>query len=201
VARTFASIEPAVARWITRQSMFFVATAPLSEHGRVNVSPKGPIGTFAVLGPHRVAYLDFFGSGAETVAHLRENGRIVIMFCAFSGPPRIVRLHGTGTPVWPQDPQFESLLEQGAFAGLTGVPEARRAIVSVEVERVGQSCGYGVPLMEPAGEREHFDLSKRKRLRTQGAQEMTVFQATRNAESLDGLPAVPSPARANAERA
>ena len=201
MGKTFEEITDHHRAWIARQSMFFVATAPLGADGHVNVSPKSPVGSLQVLGPQHVAYLDVGGSGAETIAHVRENGRIVIMFCAFSGPPRIIRLHGTGTPVWPQDPRFEALLEQGAFAGLTGVPEARRAIVSVEVERVGQSCGYGVPLMEPAGEREHFDLSKRKRLRTQGAQEMTVFQATRNAESLDGLPAVPSPAPANAERA
>jgi hypothetical protein len=202
MARTFETIEPALIRWIERQPMFFVATAPLAADGRVNVSPKGPIGTFAVLGPRSVAYLDFFGSGAETVAHLRENGRIVVMFCAFSGPPRIVRLHGTGAPVWPDDPRFEPLLEQAGFHGLTDVPEARRAIVSVDVERISQSCGYGVPLMEHVGEREHFDLSKRKRLRTLGPQEMTAFQASRNAESLDGLPAVPSSsARAKAERA
>jgi hypothetical protein len=202
MARTFDTIEPAIARWISRQPMFFVATAPLAAGGHVNVSPKGPIGTFAVLGPRSVAYLDFFGSGAETVAHLRENGRIVVMFCAFAGPPKIIRLHGTGRPVWPYEPEFEPLLEQAGFHGLTDVPEARRAIVTVEVERIGQSCGYGVPLMEHVGEREHFDLSKRKRRRTMDPQEMTAFQANRNAESLDGLPAVPSmPARAKAERA
>jgi hypothetical protein len=171
--------------------MFFVATAPLSESGRVNVSPKGPIGTFAVLGPRQAAYLDFFGSGAETVAHLRENGRIVVMLCAFSGPPRIVRLHGRGTPVWPHEERFDDLLAAGDFSGLTDVDEARRAIVLIDVERVSESCGYGVPLMEHVGEREHFDLSKRKRLRTMGSEEMRSFQAQRNARSLDGLPAVP----------
>src|SRR3712207_9256598 len=92
-------IDEHLAGWIAKQPMFFVGSAPLSPDGRVNVSPKGPIGTLAVLGPHRVAYLDFFGSGAETIAHLRENGRIVVMLCAFGGPPRIVRLHGRGAVV------------------------------------------------------------------------------------------------------
>ena len=195
MARTFEAIDDRLAAWMRRQPMFFVATAPLAADGLVNVSPKGPIGTFAVLGPARVAYLDFFGSGAETVAHLRENGRIVVMLCAFEGPPQIVRLHGTGRPVWPDDADFDDLLEAGGFAGLTGVEEARRAIVDVEVARISKSCGYGVPLMEPTGERDHFDLSKRKRLRTLGPEEMVTWQARRNAESLDGLPAVPTPGR------
>ena len=192
MARTLDAIDDRLERWIGAQPMFFVATAPLSADGRVNVSPKGPIGTFAILGPHRVAYLDFFGSGAETVAHLRENGRIVVMLCAFEGPPRIVRLHGTGSVVWPGDAAFERLHEDAGFAGLTGVEEARRAIVVVDVERIAESCGYGVPLMEQVGEREHFDLSKRKRLRTLGSEGLVAFQAERNAESIDGLPAVPA---------
>ena len=191
MARTFDAIDEHLAKWIAEQPMFFVATAPLSAEGRVNVSPKGPIGTFAVLGPHRVAYLDFFGSGAETIAHVRENGRIVVMLCAFAGPPQIVRLHGTGSVVWPEDEGFEALLRDAAFSGLTDVPEARRAIVVVDVERISRSCGYGVPLMEQVGERAHFDKSKRKRLRTMGGEDMVAFQAGRNAESIDGLPAVP----------
>ena len=196
MARTFEAIDDTLAAWIGRQPMFFVATAPLSADGHVNVSPKGPIGTFAVLGPAQVAYLDFFGSGAETVAHVRENGRIVVMFCAVDGPPQIVRLHGRGSVVWPGDPDFDGLLARASFAGLTDVEEARRAIVVVDVARISRSCGYGVPLMEQTGERGHFDLSKRKRLRTMGAEGLAEFQAGRNAESLDGLPAVPpQPAR------
>jgi Pyridoxamine 5'-phosphate oxidase len=191
MARTFDGVDDHLAAWLAAQSMFFVGTAPLSAAGHVNLSPKGPMSTFAVLRPHEVAYLDFFGSGAETVAHLRENGRIVVMFCAFSGPPRIVRLHGTGEAVWPGDSRFDALLDQAGFHGLTDVEQARRAIVVVQVERIAQSCGYGVPLMEHVGEREHFDKSKRKRLRTLGAGEMVRFQQERNAESLDGLPAVP----------
>lgn len=190
MARTFDTVDERLREWIVRQSIFFVATAPLACDGHVNVSPKGPIGTLAVLGPRRIAYLDFFGSGAETVAHLRENGRIVVMLCAFEGPPQIVRLHGHGRPMWPGEVEYEELLEHADFTGLTAVEEARRAIVLVEVERISKSCGYGVPLMEHVGEREHFDLSKRKRLRHLGPDAMRAYQTGRNAQSVDGLPAV-----------
>jgi hypothetical protein len=191
VARTVDEIDEQLRTWIGRQPMFFVGTAPLSEAGHVNVSPKGPMSTFAVLGPRQVAYLDFFGSGAETVAHVRENGRIVVMLCAFDGPPQIVRLHGRGRVVWRDDPDFAELLGRGAFSGLTTVDEAQRAIVVVDVTRIARSCGYGVPLMEQVGERDHFELSKHKRLRTMGSEPLLTFQADRNAQSIDGLPAVP----------
>lgn len=190
MASTHDTIDASLERWIRRQPMFFVASAPLDLRGHVNVSPKGPISTFAVLDPNTVAYLDFFGSGAETVAHLRENGRIVVMLCAFEGPPRIIRLHGRGRVVWPDDARFDELFALGAFSGLTDLEEARRAIVVVDVERISKSCGYGVPLMDHAGERDHFDLSKRKRLRTMGTERLSEFQAKRNATSIDGLPAV-----------
>ena len=190
MASTKRRIDDALAAWIAEQPMFFVGTAPLAADGLVNVSPKGPIGTFAVLGPHRVAYLDFFGSGAETVAHLRENARIVVMLCAFSGPPRIVRLHGAGSVVWPGDEGFDALLAEGAFSGLCDVPELRRAIVVVDVERISLSCGYGVPLMEHVGEREDYERSTRKKLRTTDPETVLARLLARNAESLDGLPAV-----------
>jgi hypothetical protein len=192
MARTYEAIDTALADWIARQPLFFVATAPLAADGHVNVSPKGPIGTLRVLGPRRVAYLDFFGSGAETAAHLRENGRIVVMLCAFEGPPRIVRLHGTGRVLAAGEPDFDALVAEGGFAPVT-VPEARRAVVVVDVSRISTSCGYLVPEMEVRGERPHFDLSKRKRLRTEGPEEMRRRQAERNATSLDGLPSVPRP--------
>src|ERR687889_401149 len=96
MAKVFDGIDEHLRRWIARQALFFVATAPLSEDGHVNVSPKGPIGSLKVLDDHTVAYLDVVGSGAETIAHIRENGRVVVMLCAFDGPPRILRLHGTG---------------------------------------------------------------------------------------------------------
>jgi len=190
MARTYEAIDDHLRDWIARQPMFFVATAPLAQDGHVNVSPKGPSGTFRVLGPRRAAYLDLVGSGAETIAHLRENGRVVVMFCAFEGPPRIVRLHGRGEVVLPGDPRYERLLADAAFEETT-VPEARRAIVLVEVSRIGSSCGYGVPLMDFAGERPHMDASKRKRLRTGGPDAIERYQQEHNRESIDRLPAVP----------
>jgi len=191
MGKEYERIEPRLWEFIENQKVFFVASAPLAADGRVNVSPKGPIGTFAVLGPNQVAYLDFYGSGAETVAHLRENGRITVMFCAFEGPPRILRLQGTGEAVFTDDPRFDELLERAGFDPYT-IPEARRAIVLVDVDRIATSCGYTVPPMEVSGERPHFDLSKRKRLRTMGSEGIVAFQSERNAASLDGLPAVPS---------
>jgi hypothetical protein len=191
MARTYEQIDEHLREWIARQPMFFVASAPLAEDGHVNVSPKGPGGTLRVLGPARVAYLDLTGSGAETIAHLRENGRIVVMFCAFDGPPRIVRLHGRGEVVLPEDPRYEALLAEADFDEPT-VPEARRAIVLVEVARIGSSCGYGVPLMDFAGERPHTDASTRKRLRTGGPDAVVRYQQENNRESIDGLPAVPA---------
>jgi hypothetical protein len=195
VARTFDVIDDHLREWIARQPLFFVGTAPLAADGHVNVSPKGPIGTLRVLGPHRVAYLDVSGSGAETVAHLRENGRIVVMLCAFEGPPQIIRLHGTGEAVFRDDERFDALLEQCAFEETT-IPEARRAIVVVDVHRIAKSCGYGVPVMEERGARPHYDRSKRKRLRTHGSEGMLRADAERNATSIDGLPAVPLSERA-----
>ena len=191
MARTYDEIDDHMREWIARQPMFFVASAPLAGNGHVNVSPKGPGGTLRVLGPRRVAYLDYSGSGAETIAHLRENGRVVVMLCAFDGPPRIVRLHGRGEVVLPADPRFEALLAEAAFEEPT-LPESRRAIVVVEVSRIGSSCGYGVPLMDHVGERPHMDASTRKRARTHGPDAFTAYQAEHNVRSIDGLPAVPN---------
>src|SRR3954467_9463046 len=109
MGRTYDGIDERLAAWIARQPLFFVGSAPSGEDGHVNVSPKGPIGTLRVLDEHTVAYLDIVGSGAETIAHVRENGRIVVMLCAFDGPPRILRLHGSGRVVLPDDPEFEPL--------------------------------------------------------------------------------------------
>lgn len=189
MAKSYDTIDEHLRDWLARQPMFFVASAPLAADGHVNVSPKGPIGTLRVLGPRRVAYLDLSGSGAETVAHLRENGRLTIMFCAFEGPPRIVRLHGTGEAVTGGDPRFDALLDEAAFEETT-VPEARRSIVVVEVTRISDSCGYGVPLMSYEGERPHMHLSKTKRLRTHGPDGLARYVAEKNATSIDGLAAI-----------
>ena len=156
MASTLEEIDPALERWIGRQPMFFVGSAPLADDGHVNVSPKGPIGSLAVLDDHTVAYLDVVGSGAETIAHLRENGRIVVMLCAFEGPPKILRLHGRGELVTPGDPRFDELIERCDFDEL-GPPEARRAVVVVHVARIADSCGYGVPLMSFEGQRPHHE--------------------------------------------
>ena len=189
MAHLYDDITDHLRTWVARQSMFFVATAPLSGDGHVNVSPKGPIGSLRVLDRHRVAYLDITGSGVETIAHLRENGRIVVMLCAFEGPPRIVRFHGRGEVLLPEDPRFAALLEEARFED-PSLPEARRSIVVVEVSRVSDSCGYGVPLMSFEGLREHHALSVGKKLRTMGADGYAEHRRGRNAASLDGLPAV-----------
>src|SRR3954463_16588762 len=115
MGKVFEGIDEHQREWIARQALFFVGTAPLAGGGHVNVSPKGPTGSLRVLDDHTVAYLDVVGSGAETIAHLRENGRIVVMLCAFEGPPRILRLHGTGEVVLVGDERFGALLEQGGY--------------------------------------------------------------------------------------
>jgi hypothetical protein len=189
VSDTFEGIDERLAGWIASQSLFFVATAPLSEEGHVNVSPKGPIDMLRVLGEQEVAYLDLIGSGAETIAHLQENARIVIMVCAFSGPPRILRLHGRGEVILAGEERFEELIERCDF-GPPSVPEARRAIIRVDVARVGDSCGYGVPLMSYEGERPHMGAWAEKKVRVGGPEALLDYQRTNNANSIDGLPAV-----------
>jgi hypothetical protein len=189
MAKVFEEITPHLRDWVGRQAMFFVATAPLAADGLVNVSPKGPIGSLAVVDGHTVAYLDVSGSGAETIAHLRENGRIVVMLCAFEGPPRIVRFHGTGRVVRWDDPEFGAWLERCGFED-PSIPESRRSVIVVAVERVSDSCGYGVPRMAFEGLREHHALSSAKSLRVLGPEAYEERKRTKNARSLDGLPAV-----------
>jgi Pyridoxamine 5'-phosphate oxidase len=188
VARTYPEIDERLAGWVVHQPLFLVGTAPSGDDGHVNVSPKGPIGSLRVLDPRTVAYLDIVGSGAETIAHVRQNGRIVIMLCAFAGPPRIVRLHGSAEVLQPAGAGFAELLAHGFHE--PEAPEARRAIIRVDVTRVSDSCGYGVPLMTYDGERPHQDLSTAKRLRTHGSEAMRDYQRKHNLRSLDGLPAV-----------
>jgi hypothetical protein len=197
MGKVFDGIDGHLERWIGEQQMFFVGTAPLHGEGHVNVSPKAPIETLRVLGPDAVAYLDLVGSGAETIAHLRENARIVIMLCAFQGPPRIVRLHGRGDVLLASEPGFEERLERCGFVK-PEVAEARRAIVTVRVERVADSCGYGVPLMSYAGRRPHMNAWAAKKVRVGGPDALRDYQREKNELSIDGLPAVtlpvPSPA-------
>ena len=189
MAKVFTAIDAHLREWVDRQALFFVGTAPLSADGHVNVSPKGPIGSLKVLGPRQVAYLEITGSGSETIAHLRENGRIVVMLCAFDGAPRIVRFHGRGEVVWPEDPRFEQLLEMADFDD-PSVPEARRSIILVDVRRISDACGYGVPLMAYRGQRDHHALSTQKKLRVLGIDGYRAQRKQANRVSLDGLPSV-----------
>ncbi len=147
MAQTYEELDERLRGFLAAQPVFFVATAP-DRGGHVNLSPKGYGDTFAVLGPRTVGYLDLTGSGVETVAHLRENGRITLMFCAFAGPPKIVRLYGTGRAVVPGDAGWEELA--GRFPPHPG----RRAVVVVDLERIADSCGYAVPFLDFAGERD-----------------------------------------------
>jgi hypothetical protein len=188
--RVLDEIDDALAGWIARQPMYFVGSAPLAADGHVNISPKGPGDTLQVLGPHEVAYLDYTGSGAETTAHLRENGRILVMFCAFEGPPQIIRLHGTGEAVAPTDPRFAALLQHFPREPLPR--EALRSVIRVDVERIAKSCGYTVPLMAYEGERPHMPAWADKKLRVGGEAELRAYRAEKNATSIDGLPAVPT---------
>jgi hypothetical protein len=189
MGKVFERIDEHQREWIAKQRLFFVGTAPLEGDGHVNVSPKGPIGTLRVLDDHTVAYLDMVGSGAETVAHLRENGRIVVMLCAFEGPPRILRLHGRGEVIPAGDLRFDELYERAGFEAPHDVEAARRAIILVDVTRIADSCGYGVPLMSYEGERPHMEAWAEKKMRVGGGEEIEAYVARKNAESIDGLPA------------
>jgi hypothetical protein len=168
--------------FILAQPVFFVGSAPTATDGHVNISPKGMMGTLAVLGEHRVAYLDYVASGAETIAHLRENGRIVLMFCAFAGPPNIVRLHGHGRVLLPGDPDFAELVENFADQPKHAV----RGIIDVEVDRVSDSCGFSVPRMDYVEDR---DLLVRHFARKDDEQ-VAQYQEQKNSYSIDGLPAL-----------
>jgi len=175
-------ITPELQEWIAAQRMFFVATAPLASDGHVNASPKGG-DAFRVLGPRRVAYLDLTGSGAETIAHLRENGRIVVMFCAFTGPPRIVRLHGRGEVVREGHAEFDAL------CALFPPNPGSRSVIRIEVDRIGSSCGFSVPEYAFERNRDTLDVWAAK----QGPDGVTAYQARKNIRSLDGLPALDPP--------
>ena len=183
-------IDEKLAGWIGRQRLFFVASAP-TEGGHVNVSPKGPIESLRILDGHTVEYDDHVGSGAETVAHLRENARICVMLCAFEGPPRIVRLHGRGDVAQVGTPRFDELAQAFELDGaLADFRHGVRSIVRVEVERVADSCGYVVPLLEYVGEREQMPRWQRAQVAKLGEAGVLAYSADHNAASIDGLPGV-----------
>ena len=173
------TIDAQLIDWIGQQHLFFVATAPLAGTGHVNCSPKGG-DALRILDASTVAYQDLTGSGAETIAHLRENGRIVIMFCAFDGPPRIVRLHGRGEALTARHPDFAALATR--FPPHLGT----RAFIRIAVTRVSDSCGFGVPLYEYRGERGALD----KWAEAKGPDRIKDYQQAKNLRSLDDLPAI-----------
>jgi Pyridoxamine 5'-phosphate oxidase len=181
MGKLYPEIDPTLKEFIAAQKVFFVATAPAGTQGHINLSPKG-LDTLRILGPRQLAYLDYTGSGIETVAHLRENGRIAIMLCAFQGPPRIVRLHGRGQAVEPQDPEFAALLLH--FTPASGV----RAIIVVQLDRISDSCGYGVPLLRYEGDRPQLVPWSERR----GAAGLDEYRRENNAASIDGLPGLRS---------
>lgn len=179
MGKQYQEIDTNLRAFIGAQRMFFVATAPLDAAGHVNLSPKG-LDTFRVLERNRVAYLDHVGSGAETIAHLHENRRIVLMWCAFQGPPRIVRLHGRGAVLEPGCAEYERCRPR--------FPERPpgRAIIAVEVDRISDSCGFGVPFYEFRGERSELAAWTDRK----GAEGLSRYQAEKNRVSIDNLPAV-----------
>ena len=178
MGKTLDGIDEQLEAFLRDQRVFFVATAPLAAEGHLNCSPKG-LDTFTVIDGHTVAYLDLTGSGVETIAHLRENGRIVLMFSAFEGPPKIVRLHGRGVVVQPADERFAALR-----ARFPAHHDGVRSVIQIAVERISDSCGYGVPRYEFVGERPQMAAWIEKK----GRDGLVQYRATRNRASIDGLP-------------
>jgi Pyridoxamine 5'-phosphate oxidase len=174
MGRVLDAVSDELAAFLEAQPVFFVATAPAE--GRVNLSPKG-LDSFRVLDPHTVAYLDLTGSGVETIAHLRENGRITLMFCAFQGAPNIVRLYGRGAVLPIGEPEGDALADR--FPSIVGA----RSVIRVALERVSTSCGYGVPLMRYEGARSRLVEWAEAR----GPEGLVAYRAEKNAASIDGL--------------
>ena len=185
MGKVFDGIDGKLAAWIGRQRMFFVGTAPSGDDGHINVSPKGGANLFHVTGPHGFAYVDLMGSGIETIAHLRENGRIVVMFCAFEGGPKILRLHGVGTPIQQGDDDFASALAR--FDVADEQRDAVRSVIEIDVTRVADSCGFVVPRMDYVGERDQLYRYAENRLRKEGEDAVRAYVTSNNAASIDGL--------------
>jgi hypothetical protein len=179
MAKIYDVITGELSEWLGKQKMFFVATAPLSGGGHINCSPKG-CDTFRILGRNEVAYADLTGSGIETVAHLRENGRVVLLFCSFEESPKIVRLHGRGEVLEPDHPLFATLIAN--FPTLPGL----RAIIRVNLERISDSCGWGVPLYQFIAPRDTLENYSER----QGVEALRDYRALKNKASIDGLPGI-----------
>ncbi|WP_406380203.1 pyridoxamine 5'-phosphate oxidase family protein [Streptomyces sp. NBC_01618] len=189
MGKTYERIDGRIRTFIEEQHIFFTATAPLDGEGTVNLSPKGVSGSFAVVDELTVAYLDFAGSNAETIAHLRENGRITLMWCAFQGPPDIVRVHGRGEPVFRDDPRFGPLL--GHFPDVDPGTHGLRAIIVVVAELIRDTCGFAVPFMSYDEDRP---LHAQRFAREDDASLSGYFEKKEHvATSIDGLPGLPLP--------
>ena len=184
VGRLYDSIDGRLRTFILAQPVFFVATAPSGEEGHVNCSPKGNNGSLAVVGPRQVAYQDLTGSGSETIAHVRQNGRIVLMFCSFEGPPRIIRIHGRGGVITPGDARWSDLA--GRFDPNLGM----RSVIVVDAERISDSCGYSLPIMSFQRHRDNLDHWAEEK----GPEGLVAYREDKNARSLDGLPSLTEPA-------
>lgn len=170
-------LDAELQQWIAQQPLFFVASAPLAANGHINLSPRG-YDCLRILDEHTVAWLDLTGSGNETAAHVQENARMTIMFCAFEDPPRILRLYGKGEVILPDSSEW-SLLSP-LFPSLPGA----RQIFRLAIERIQTSCGYGVPLMSFKGERERLlEWAERK-----GESGLAEYRQRNNTCSIDGLP-------------
>jgi hypothetical protein len=191
MGRLFERLDEDMIDWIGRQHMFFVATAPTSPKGHLNVSPKGTMDTFSVIGTTRVAYLDLMGSGIETVAHLRENGRIVLMFCAFEGAPQVVRLHGQGRAIQPDDAEFQELV--AAFTITSDLQATLRSIIAVDVTRISDSWGFVVRRMDFVEERRQLFRWADAQQRQGGDEWRLKYQQANNLASIDGLTGIDLP--------
>ncbi|ONK15665.1 pyridoxamine 5'-phosphate oxidase family protein [Streptomyces sp. MP131-18] len=189
MGKSYARIAGRLRTFIEEQHIFFTATAPLSGDGTVNLSPKGLTGSLVVLDEQTVAYLDFAGSNAETIAHLRENGRITLMWCAFDGPPNIVRVHGRGEPVFRDDPRFPALVAR--FSAVDPANHGLRAVVVVTAELIRDTCGYAVPFMAYEGDRGlHASRFARE---TDETLDAYFHKKDHIGTSMDGLPGLPLP--------
>jgi predicted pyridoxine 5'-phosphate oxidase superfamily flavin-nucleotide-binding protein len=182
VGKNYSTIDESVRKFMEAQPLFFVGSAPLDSEGHVNVSPKG-LDTLRILGPLTIAYLDLTGSGIETVSHLKENGRIVLMFCAFQGPPKIFRLHGRGRVIEPEQEEFADLAAH--FPAFEGT----RAIIMVEVSRISDSCGFSVPLLQYEGERSQLSAWAHKL----GPEGLKTYRQEKNYQSIDCIPGLDKP--------
>jgi hypothetical protein len=176
VGKIYSTIDDSVRQFIEAQPMFFVGSAPLDAAGHVNISPKG-LDTFRILGPSTVAYLDLTGSGIETISHLKENGRIVLMFCNFQGPPKILRLYGSGRVIEAGDPEFPSV------AANFPAHEGTRGVIVIEISRIADSCGFGVPLLKYEGQRTQLSAWAQKL----GPEGLEAYRRERNCRSIDDM--------------